>query len=213
MADAAREMELAKTDRIRHVITTKQEIAIRELLMGKTDEQAGKAASVSRSTVNEWKHNDPLFMAELSNRSAEIWNDTRNSIRELTRAAIDEVGRAVKAQDTRTAIWVLEKCGGFNEIAKEEFNGLKVRPVSVGEVLGRFATAEADRNMQSIMKRPPNSMSELERVVTSLNPTVPETPEQEKYKALWRSEFDKALSRLRAEYVDDDDDTEEGGQE
>ena len=210
MANAARKLDLAKTDRTRHEITAKQEIAIRELMAGKTDEQAAKAASVSRSTVNQWKHDDPIFMAEFATRRAEIWNDTRNSIRELTRAAISEVGRAVKAQDTRTAIRVLEKCGGFDEIAKEEFASLKARPVSVEEVLRQFATWEAGRKMESVMKMPPAPKRKFDDLAVLIDPPIPESPEQKKYKALWQSEFDKALSRLRAEYVDDEDD---GGQE
>lgn len=209
MADAARKLDLAKSDRTRHEITAKQEIAIRELLAGKTDEQAAKAASVSRSTVNHWRHDTPPFMAEFATRRAEIWNDTRNTIRELTQAAIAEVGRAVKAEDTRTAIWVLEKCGGFDEIAKEEFASLKAQPVSIGEVLGRFATTEANRNMQSIMKRPPDPKGRFGDLSEFIDPPAPETPEKKKYESLWRSEFDKALSRLREEYVDDEDDGEQ----
>ena len=210
MADAARKLDLAKTDRTRREITSKQEIAIRELLVGKTDEQAAKAASVSRSTVNQWKHNAPYFMTELAKRRAEIWNDTRNSIRGITQAAIAEVGRAVKAQDTRTAIWVLEKCGGFDEIAKDEFAGLKASPLSIDEVLYRFADKETNQEMAGVKvpPAPPHPMA-MEDIFAE----PPPTPEQIRYRTLRGEVYNKVLAKLRNEYLPVEDEAEDDAEE
>lgn len=137
--------------------------------------------------MGRWK-SQPLFISELGTRRAEIWADAKHSIRDLIRASIEEVGRAIREKDTATARYILDRCG-FEEIAKEEFAEMKATPLSFDDVLRERANKEA------------NAM--VARVKSPLDDFIG-SPERAEYDAKWRDAFNKAHARLRAEHGADD---------
>lgn len=76
-------------------VTPRMELALVQLLAGATDEEAAKAAGVSRQSVSKWRNHVPAFIAELRSRQAEVFE---RSIRRLAlgleRAAAAIVGLA-----------------------------------------------------------------------------------------------------------------------
>ena len=203
MAHAVKKMDTAERHRMRHVVSEKQEIAIRALLRGKSDGEAAREAGVDRTTLNRWKNNDAAFLTEIRNRRADIWTDQKEIIREIVHASIAEVLKSIRGGNVRTAQWVLEKTG-IEEYVKAAFADMKAYPVDIDNVLIGFAKAEADRRMKGIMNKPPDprdSLSEEERFMAILErKTIPETPMQIRYRELWRNEYEGALAELREEY-------------
>ena len=70
-------------------VSPKQDRALAVLLAGGSDIDAGKAARVSRETVNRWRHADADFIAELNQRRKQAWE---RGIAELRSAVPDAVG-------------------------------------------------------------------------------------------------------------------------
>jgi excisionase family DNA binding protein len=68
-------------------LTPKQHAAIDELLRGRTDARAARAAGVSRQTVNIWRNHHAAFRAELDRRrrleSSKVWVSTREMAERL----------------------------------------------------------------------------------------------------------------------------------
>jgi len=119
-----------------------QELAITELLAGKTDKQAAKAAGVSRETVNRWRNHDPYFQAELNRRQQEIWNAHKMSLRGLVGDAIETISRAMKDNPTM-AMKILEKCEGF-AVIQAPFG-----PTDVAGILRELARERAEQELAS----------------------------------------------------------------
>ena len=53
-------------------LTEKQQQAIQLLLVGQTDQRAAEAVGVTRQTVNQWKNQDPGFMARMNQEKGEL---------------------------------------------------------------------------------------------------------------------------------------------
>jgi len=96
-------------------LSAEQELAISALLSGKTDEQAGKIAGVTRECVNRWKNRDLFFQAEYAGRRDEIWRSHKEYLQSLVSDALRTISEAVKNNPT-IAMKILEKCQGLNVI-------------------------------------------------------------------------------------------------
>ena len=96
-------------------LTDPQELALAELLAGATDEQAAKAAGVTRQTVNTWRNHDAVFAAELNRRRSELWAGHKDRIRAMIGQALDVVTEDLQSDDaaarSKTAWEVLKMAG------------------------------------------------------------------------------------------------------
>ena len=53
-------------------LTPQQETAIDLILAGKNDREVAESIGKSRSTINVWRNQDPLFMATLNNQRQQV---------------------------------------------------------------------------------------------------------------------------------------------
>ena len=123
-----------------------QELAITELLAGKTDKQAAEAAGVSRETVNRWRNHDPFFQAELNRRQQEIWESHKRRLQSFIRDALGTISRAVKNNPT-IAMKILEKCQGF-DVIQPPFG-----PTDVDGILRRVARERAQEELTEMKRK------------------------------------------------------------
>ena len=79
-----------------------QELAIASLMSGATDQEAAKAAGVSRETANRWRNHDPFFQAELNRRQQEIWESHKRII-----SVNIESGKNIKCVGIDKIVYVL----------------------------------------------------------------------------------------------------------
>jgi len=117
-----------------------QELAIASLMSGATDQEAAKAAGVSRETVNRWRNHDPFFQAELNRRQREIWESNKMRLQSFIRDALGTISRAVKDNPT-IAMKILEKCQGFDVIQPP------TGPTDVESILRELALKRAEEEL------------------------------------------------------------------
>ena len=67
----------------------KQELALVELLSGRSVGAAAKAVGVARQTLSKWLKNDPLFIAALEAERAELRRQTSARLLKAAEKAID----------------------------------------------------------------------------------------------------------------------------
>jgi hypothetical protein len=70
-------------------LTLRQLTAIDLLLAAKTDAEIVKKLKIDRRTLYNWRHKNPLFIAELNRRSHAAWNETAQRLRALVTRALD----------------------------------------------------------------------------------------------------------------------------
>ena len=70
-------------------LNEKQQQAIQLLLVGQTDQQVADAVGVTRQTVNQWKNQDPVFVARMNREKEELWQSYRQKLRSVVGQAID----------------------------------------------------------------------------------------------------------------------------
>jgi len=114
-----------KGDGNRH-LSGKKEKALELLLAGKTVTQVAKEIRVSRQTLSEWKNHDPLFIAELNRRRAELWDAVRERLRGLLSQAVDVLEEDLTSVEDRrlrqqAAVHILKALGIYG---KENFHPL-----------------------------------------------------------------------------------------
>ena len=61
-------------------VSASQQLAIEVLLAGGTDSEAAQAASVTRESVNRWRHSDADFVAALNRERRAIFEATRDNL-------------------------------------------------------------------------------------------------------------------------------------
>ncbi len=92
---------MAKVDRTRQELSVEQQNAIDLLVMGKTDKETAESCGVSRQTVNDWRNNSPLFLAELNRRRAALWETDIDTLRSLVRDAIGVLADDLRGEDLK----------------------------------------------------------------------------------------------------------------
>ncbi len=80
---------MAESNKTQQKLSVAQENAIDLLVAGKSDREVAEAVNVNRSTVNQWRNHDPLFVAELNARRKEIWGSQSERLRNLVAKAVD----------------------------------------------------------------------------------------------------------------------------
>jgi len=108
-------------------LTEQQEQAIWLILLGRKDEEVGKAVGVARQTISKWKNQNPDFKAFLNKQRIENWENHQDKIRYCIGEAIQVIEENLAniedhkiAQDA--AIFVLKGTGClFSENAFEAY--------------------------------------------------------------------------------------------
>jgi len=85
-------------------ITPQQEIAILELIAGKTQKEAAASAGVAPETVCRWMKRDAVFIAELNARRQDLWRAQRDALRGLVAQAVQVMGDLLKSKDERVRL-------------------------------------------------------------------------------------------------------------
>lgn len=99
-----------KPDNILH-LTEKQQIAIKEILQGKTDGEVATIIGVTRQTVNQWRNENPFFQAALNKRQKEAWEEFMQVYRDLLTSSVQTIKTAIVDGDVKTAKWFVELVG------------------------------------------------------------------------------------------------------
>lgn len=130
-------------------LSDKHHIAIRELVSGKTDEEAAKSAGVSRQCLNGWKNGNPYFIAELSARRAEAWRSVISPLVEGAQEAMLTVRDAIKGGDVKTSMWLLDKLN-FEEVLKDEFDKKRAAPRTLEGAIESIARDKASCRLEAL---------------------------------------------------------------
>ena len=123
-------------------LSAAQKLAIASLVSGATDQEAGKAAGVSRETVSRWKNHNPHFQAALNKLQQQVWEGHRTKLLGVVSAAIETIEEAVK-NNPAIAMKILEKCQGLDVIQPPS------GPTSAEEILLAMARALAEQELAS----------------------------------------------------------------
>jgi hypothetical protein len=90
------------------LLSVVQQNAIDLLLTGQSDRAVGDTIGVSRETVWHWRHEHPVFLAELNRRRQALWADAHDRLRALVGQAVDVLDQAVRKGDVKAAVEVLK---------------------------------------------------------------------------------------------------------
>jgi len=82
-------------------LSVEQENAIDLLIQGKSDREVAEAVGVARQTVNQWRNQDAVFIAELNVRRHAIWGSQTERLRSLIAKAVDVLERDLDSEDLR----------------------------------------------------------------------------------------------------------------
>lgn len=85
-----------------------QEAALVALLSGQNQKEAALAADCTESTLSRWSNSDPAFIAELNKRRRELWSANAESLRSLSKKAIDRLEKIIEAGSDRFALQAIE---------------------------------------------------------------------------------------------------------
>lgn len=92
-------------------LTDKQHLAIEHLVAGKTDGEVAELVGVTRQTVNNWRHHNVAFVAELDTQRANLRASSADRLNNLHRKALDVVGDKLDQGDLDAAMFVLKLAG------------------------------------------------------------------------------------------------------
>ena len=97
-------------------LSVEQLNAIDILVQGKTDQETALAVGVVRETVTRWRNDNPHFAAELNKQRKLIWGTNQDRLRSLTTKAVDTIGTALDAGDSKAAVEVLKAVGLYGQV-------------------------------------------------------------------------------------------------
>lgn len=124
-------------------LTPRQEIAMSEILAGKTDRETAKVVGVSRETVSKWRHHSPVFQAEYNLRRKQIWDANREHLASLIARALGVIEKALEMGDASVALRILRCAKGLNTIECPD------GPTDVADVLRELARERAEQELAS----------------------------------------------------------------
>ena len=89
-------------------LTPEQENAIDLLIMGKPDREVAECLGMARETVTRWRHEHPLFVAELNTRRRAMWAGAQERLRAPVGQAVEVIEQAVSGGDFKAAVELLK---------------------------------------------------------------------------------------------------------
>jgi hypothetical protein len=96
-------------------LSIEQRNAIDLLLTGATDAEVAEAITRDRTTVWQWRHEHPLFRAELERARAEVWRAPTERLRSLIAKAVANVAQAVEGGDVKMSVELLKIVGLYGD--------------------------------------------------------------------------------------------------
>jgi DNA-binding CsgD family transcriptional regulator len=94
-----------------HALTMTEQNAIDLLITGKSDGEVGEALGLDRGTIWRYRHRNPIFMAELERRRAEIWRAPQERLRSLVSKAVENIAALVETGNYDASIDLLKITG------------------------------------------------------------------------------------------------------
>src|SRR5688500_20100455 len=91
-------------------LTIEQENAVDSLITGATDAETAARVGVTRTTISEWRHN-PLFVATLEQRRAELWRAPQEKLRSLAMKDVEKLAVAIESGDLKASVDILQFIG------------------------------------------------------------------------------------------------------
>ena len=85
-------------------LTPQQETAIDLILAGKNDREVAESIGKSRSTINVWRNQDPLFMATLNNQRQQVRGSQLSRLNTLVSDAVDALQDGLHDEDIKVRI-------------------------------------------------------------------------------------------------------------
>ena len=85
-------------------LTPQQETAIDLILAGKNDREVAESIGKSRSTINVWRNQDPLFMATLNDRRQQVRGSQLSRLNTLVSDAVDVLQDGLHDEDIKVRI-------------------------------------------------------------------------------------------------------------
>ena len=99
-------------------ISVKKQNAIDLLLLGKNHSEVAEAVGVNLNTITNWVNHDEPFAMELKRRREEIWKDSIEKLRALTRPAIEVLEEQLNSESERirqsAAVHILRTTGLYD---------------------------------------------------------------------------------------------------
>jgi hypothetical protein len=92
-------------------LSTTQENAIDALLTGKSDREVAELVGVTRWTVQQWRTQNPLFMASLSQRRETLFSGAVDRLRSLLSKALDNIAGSIDDGDVTASFALLKATG------------------------------------------------------------------------------------------------------
>jgi hypothetical protein len=92
-----------------------QENAVDLLILDTPNCEVAEAVGVTRETVWHWRHEHPVFMAELERRRAEVWRAPQEKLRSLMGKAVANLAAAVEGGDLKASIEILKAVGMYGD--------------------------------------------------------------------------------------------------
>jgi hypothetical protein len=89
-------------------LAPEQENAVDLLVLGKSDREVAENLGLARETVTRWRHEHPVFIAELNHRRKALWTEAHDRLRTLVGKAVDILEQAVAGGDLKAAVEVLK---------------------------------------------------------------------------------------------------------
>ena len=104
-------------------LTVMQEKAIQLLMTGLSDQAVADELDLARQTVNNWRHNDVVFVARFNAEKQALWSTHREKLRSLVAQAVDVLAEDMAATlapklRQRAAIPVLKAVGLYGQDMK-----------------------------------------------------------------------------------------------
>ena len=85
-------------------LTSQQLAAVELIITGRTDKEVAAKTGVARETVSRWRHQNPLFIAEVNRRRLDVWKAKRERLSHLGARALDVLEQKLQAGDVRVAL-------------------------------------------------------------------------------------------------------------
>jgi hypothetical protein len=101
-------------------LTPEQENAIDLLIMGKPDREVAESLGIARETVTRWRHERPVFIAELNRRRQALWAEHHERLRALVGQAVEVIEQAVCGGNLKAAVELLKIVKVHGEVGAPE---------------------------------------------------------------------------------------------
>jgi hypothetical protein len=101
-------------------LSPEQENAVDLLILGKSDREVAKAEGVTREAIWHWRHEHPVFIAELNRQRQALWAEVHERLRALVHTVVDVITEAVKGGDAKAAVKLLKIVKLHGEVRPSE---------------------------------------------------------------------------------------------